>query len=100
MSWAAKIHTTRAEDIAYCLMGIFDVNMPLLYGEGEKAFYRLQEEIARGSTDMTLFAWCAPPLRPFKTLYLDRIFARSPVDFLDAGLSTQNLIIDLMRSLR
>lgn len=44
---------------AYCLMGIFDVNLPLLYGEGEKAFLRLQEEVARQSDDHTLFAWNA-----------------------------------------
>ncbi|KAK3367857.1 hypothetical protein B0H63DRAFT_535956 [Podospora didyma] len=43
MSWAAKRHTTRIEDIAYCLLGMFDVHMPLLYGEGKKAFLRLQE---------------------------------------------------------
>jgi hypothetical protein len=30
--------TTREEDVAYCLMGIFGVNMPLLYGEGKEAF--------------------------------------------------------------
>jgi hypothetical protein len=34
MSWAAGRETTRIEDLAYCLLGIFDVNMPLLYGEG------------------------------------------------------------------
>ncbi|KAL9579019.1 MAG: hypothetical protein Q9203_006880 [Teloschistes exilis] len=45
MSWAAYRETTRTEDIAYCLMGLFDVNMPLLYGEGKKAFQRLQEMI-------------------------------------------------------
>ena len=44
MSWASKRVTTRKEDMAYCLLGIFDVNMPLLYGEGAKAFGRLQEE--------------------------------------------------------
>ena len=38
MSWASRRVTTRDEDIAYCLLGIFNVNMPLLYGEGEKAF--------------------------------------------------------------
>ena len=38
MSWASRRVTTRDEDIAYCLLGIFSVNMPLLYGEGEKAF--------------------------------------------------------------
>jgi hypothetical protein len=58
MSWAADRQATRAEDIAYSLLGIFDVNMPLLYGEGKtKAFRRLQEEIMRISEDETLFAW-------------------------------------------
>jgi hypothetical protein len=42
MSWAADRETTRGEDLAYCLLGIFQVNMPLLYGEGERAFLRLQ----------------------------------------------------------
>lgn len=49
-----------ARDIAYCLMGLFDVNMPLLYGEGNKAFLRLQEEIMKLLTDHTLFVWSAP----------------------------------------
>jgi hypothetical protein len=57
MSWAANRITTREEDIAYCLLGIFDVNMPLLYGEGAKAFIRLQEEIMKSSDDQSLFAW-------------------------------------------
>lgn len=57
MSWAADRQTTRPEDIAYCLMGIFSVNMPLLYGEGDRAFLRLQEEIMRQSDDQSLFAW-------------------------------------------
>lgn len=60
MSWAALRKTTRPEDIAYCLMGIFEVHMPLLYGEGEKAFHRLQEEIMKSSDDHTLFAWADP----------------------------------------
>jgi hypothetical protein len=42
MSWASDRETTRIEDTAYCLLGIFGVNMPLLYGEGERAFLRLQ----------------------------------------------------------
>ncbi|KAI0468202.1 heterokaryon incompatibility protein-domain-containing protein [Xylaria cf. heliscus] len=58
MSWVSQRRTTRAEDMAYCLLGIFDVNMPLLYGEGgEKAFIRLQEEIMKSSDDHSLFAW-------------------------------------------
>ena len=58
MSWAAKRNTSRIEDMAYCLLGIFSVNMPLLYGEGGKAFRRLQEEIMKANpTDHSLFAW-------------------------------------------
>ncbi|KAH8730400.1 hypothetical protein GQ44DRAFT_606357 [Phaeosphaeriaceae sp. PMI808] len=57
MSWASYRKTTRTEDLAYCLMGIFGVNLPLLYGEGEKAFTRLQEEIMKHNYDHSLFAW-------------------------------------------
>lgn len=57
MSWAAHRVTTRLEDSAYCLMGLFDVNMPLLYGEGHRAFLRLQEEIIKSSDDHSIFAW-------------------------------------------
>lgn len=57
MHWASGRKTTRVEDMAYCLMGIFGINMPLLYGEGSKAFTRLQEEIIRHSNDLTIFAW-------------------------------------------
>ncbi|KAK2473493.1 hypothetical protein H9L39_15668 [Fusarium oxysporum f. sp. albedinis] len=59
MSWAADRVTTRKEDGAYSLMGIFGINMPLLYGEGDKAFYRLQEEIMGVPDDHSLFAWKA-----------------------------------------
>jgi len=57
MSWASKRRTTRVEDLAYCLMGIFQVNMPLIYGEGDKAFYRLQLEIMKHSNDESIFVW-------------------------------------------
>lgn len=60
LSWAARRETTRVEDQAYSLFGILDVNMPLLYGEGQKAFIRLQEEIIRHSTDQSIFAWDTP----------------------------------------
>jgi hypothetical protein len=56
MSWASSRTTTRPEDTAYFLLGLFDVNMPLLYGEGSKAFIRLQEEILRTSDDQSLLA--------------------------------------------
>ncbi|OHE92461.1 heterokaryon incompatibility protein [Colletotrichum orchidophilum] len=57
MSWLSCRKTTRKEDLAYCMLGIFDINMPLLYGEGAKAFARLQEEILKTSTDQSLFCW-------------------------------------------
>ncbi|KAI0836743.1 heterokaryon incompatibility protein-domain-containing protein [Hypoxylon sp. FL0890] len=57
MSWAANRVTTREEDMAYSLLGIFDINLPLLYGEGQKAFIRLQEEIIRQSNDDSILAW-------------------------------------------
>lgn len=57
MSWAADRSCSRQEDVAYSLMGIFDVNMPLLYGEGTKAFARLQEQISQRSLDLSLLAW-------------------------------------------
>ncbi|KAL2209947.1 HET-domain-containing protein [Sarocladium strictum] len=57
MSWAASRQTTRAEDIAYCLLGLFDVNMPLLYGEGHKAFQRLQAQLWQEYDDDSLLAW-------------------------------------------
>ena len=38
-------------------MGLLDVNMPMLDGEGKKAFHRLQLEIIRSSNDPSIFAW-------------------------------------------
>ncbi len=79
MSWAARRETTRPEDIAYCLMGIFNVNMPLLYGEGTtKAFRRLQEEIVQTTeTDQSFLLWEDDSEQPEHT-----IFASHPARFL------------------
>ncbi|KAH7124281.1 hypothetical protein EDB81DRAFT_812339 [Dactylonectria macrodidyma] len=79
LSWAALRSTSRIEDIAYSLLGIFDVNMPLLYGEGQKAFVRLQEEIARSTNDLSLFAWQQTEADDFR---FRGIFAHSPREFL------------------
>jgi hypothetical protein len=56
MSWASR-RTARLEDVSYSLLGLFGVNMPMLYGEGERAFIRMQEEIIRHSDDTSIFAW-------------------------------------------
>ncbi|KAJ4148408.1 hypothetical protein LMH87_002879 [Akanthomyces muscarius] len=76
MSWAAKRVTTREEDTAYSLLGLFDINMPLLYGEGRaKAFRRLQEEIIRATDDESIFVWRLdeepPASNPFCGLLAD-----------------------------
>jgi len=57
MSWASGRSTSQAEDVVYSLMGLFDVFMPMLYGEGSRAFVRLQEEILKQSEDYTIFSW-------------------------------------------
>ncbi|RKK25689.1 hypothetical protein BFJ66_g7587 [Fusarium oxysporum f. sp. cepae] len=61
MSWASSRITTRKEDAAYCLLGLFNLNMPLLYGEGDKALLRLQEAIVRQSKDQSVLIWRARP---------------------------------------
>ena len=84
-SWAAHRQTTRIEDIAYCLLGIFDINMPLLYGEEEKAFRRLQVEIINTTPDLSIFAWKLPLPpgsggRPAGRVY-SGLLAESPLAF-------------------
>ncbi|KAF2107945.1 hypothetical protein BDV96DRAFT_451740, partial [Lophiotrema nucula] len=80
MSWASRRNTTRSEDMAYSLLGIFGINMPLLYGEGrDRAFLRLQEEIIKGNNDMSIFAWMNP------TNTTSGILATSPADFQNSG---------------
>lgn len=85
MSWAANRQTTRIEDQAYCLLGLFDVNMPLLYGEEEKAYQRLQAEIIRSTPDFSIFAWTKPIATRKSDFERYRLFcgvlATSPDDF-------------------
>ena len=46
-SWALRRQTTVPEDKVYCLLGIFDISIPVLYGEGQsKALARLKRELA------------------------------------------------------
>ena len=82
MSWAAARRTTREEDEAYSLLGIFEINMPLIYGEGRRAFHRLQEEILKNTDDLTLFAWQNAKSSDSFT----KLFAESPASFATRGL--------------
>jgi len=81
MSWAVRRKTTRPEDKAYCLMGLFRVYMPMLYGEGEKAFERLQLEIIKKLNNHLIFAWNT---RRY-TLLERGLLAHSPAEFADCG---------------
>ncbi|KAI0008725.1 HET-domain-containing protein [Xylariaceae sp. FL0662B] len=91
MSWAAHRQTTRPEDLAYSLMGLFNVNMPLLYGEGaHRAFLRLQGEIAKLTNDQSLFAYGRWPLSTDDIAEDDLIiggsmYAHHPSRFRDCG---------------
>ncbi|KAF2741773.1 HET-domain-containing protein [Sporormia fimetaria CBS 119925] len=81
--------TTRAEDQAYSLLGIFGVNMPPLYGEGRtKAFRRLQLLIMETSNDQTIFLWN----KGHANLVDGDMLATSPDDFLEAS-AYQRLIV-------
>lgn len=84
MSWAAHRSTTRVEDEAYSLLGLFGINMALLYGEGTNAYSRLQQEIIRRSDDESIFAWSSP-LETSRSA----LFARSPSWFRSSGTIEQ-----------
>jgi hypothetical protein len=53
LSWAERRETKREEDVAYSLLGLFDVHMPLIYGEGrKKAMKRLRKEIVEAQAEI------------------------------------------------
>ncbi|KAH9908998.1 heterokaryon incompatibility protein-domain-containing protein [Xylariomycetidae sp. FL2044] len=101
MSWASRRETSRTEDIAYSLLGIFDINMPLLYGEGKKAFRRLQEEIMKAEPeDFTLFAWgrIVPTLASIPTMIMDDKKASETGKILDDPVGTTLPLSGLLAS--
>ena len=100
MSWASERETTRVEDKACCLMCLFNVNMPLFYGEGAKAFTRLQHELLKDTTDDSILAWLESDSRETGLL------TPSPTSFVASkdivGVETRLLIYsieNLVRSL-
>lgn len=76
MSWASEMTAPRTEDFAYALFGLFDVSMPVTYGEGRKAFLKLQEEITKDTDDFSFVAWDSFGVQEYHGL-----FAYSPVCF-------------------
>lgn len=95
MSWASRRQTARIEDQAYCLMGLFNVHIPPLYGEGEHAFVRLQVEILNQIDDESLFAWTGHGHLP--TNFGMGLLAPSPAYFQRSG-KVKRLKWDLERT--
>ncbi|KAI0686611.1 heterokaryon incompatibility protein-domain-containing protein [Earliella scabrosa] len=84
MSWAAHRAATLKEDEAYALIGLFGVNLPIMYGEGALAFFRLQEEILRIGGDQSIFVWTASTREAVAGTYDDSrhtLLASSPAAF-------------------
>ncbi|KAL2075931.1 hypothetical protein VTL71DRAFT_874 [Oculimacula yallundae] len=85
MSWASSRKTTREEDVAYSLLGIFGVHIPLLYGEGGiHAFIRLQEELLRTTNDHSIFLWDFIQGTDKWSIY-HHALAPSPIHFQNGG---------------
>lgn len=61
MIWASQRRTTKIEDMAYSLLGLFNVSLPIAYGEADRAWYRLMVVIANECTDASFFAWAGQP---------------------------------------
>ncbi|KAG6329234.1 hypothetical protein ID866_9855, partial [Astraeus odoratus] len=62
LQWASRRYTTRSEDIAYALFGIFNLHLPVLYGEStDHALGRLLAEIISKSGDVSILDWVGPP---------------------------------------
>ena len=57
LSWASHRKTTVEEDQAYSLLGLFNISIPLCYGEGELAFRRLLLELIKNYNDTSIFAF-------------------------------------------
>ena len=74
--------------MAYCLLGLFNISMPLLYGEGTKAFRRFQEKIIKTSNDTSIFAW-TNAAEDVSAPTSQSILAISPIFFADSGKVTR-----------
>ena len=80
MAWASSRTCTRVEDTAYSLMGMFGIHMPLLYGEEDRAFERLQEHIVGSLDDHSIFA-THPDIHTLDGSIVTPILATSPRQF-------------------
>ncbi|KAG1723258.1 uncharacterized protein EDB91DRAFT_1173217 [Suillus paluster] len=99
LQWASKRVTTRQEDIAYSLFGIFGVQLPIFYGEKkQKALGRLLQEIVAQSGDITALNWVGKSSEFNSCLPAD-IFSYQAPPYVPPSLSEDN-IRRLVSSLR
>ena len=105
MSWAENRETTRQEDAAYCLLGIFDIHMPLIYGEGrKKALIRLRREAQEVHNlpsvllkdFQTASSLAKSEIRPFK--FFTSSFNDAPVDLLSIHFMERERELDRIRN--
>ncbi|KAM0246184.1 hypothetical protein ACHAQJ_010323 [Trichoderma viride] len=104
MTWAATRKTTRGEDIAYCLMGLFDVTLQTAYGEGaERAFCRLIDMIMQSNGNTSVLNWAGKPASSHRSLVLPSsprcYVGRRPfnsVRKLDISMTSRGLRIPLL----
>ncbi|KAI0656486.1 heterokaryon incompatibility protein-domain-containing protein [Cubamyces menziesii] len=92
MSWAADRQTTRVEDRAYSLMGIFGIVMSPVYGEGRNAFLRLQEEIIKNIADQSIFAWGPYANITAESRYVDTVTVGPTSDAFEVDLHGHGLL--------
>ncbi|KAF8845519.1 HET-domain-containing protein [Paxillus ammoniavirescens] len=91
MSWASQRTTTKKEDRAYSLMGVFEITMPIIYGGGENMFVKFQREIMKRSVDQSIFAWAVESASPTATTGL---LTSSPAYFNEVDKIPYNVFVD------
>ncbi|KAF9229778.1 HET-domain-containing protein [Gyrodon lividus] len=91
MFWAARRETTKQEDMAYSLMGIFGITMPIIYGGGENMFVKFQREIMKRSVDQSIFAWTVESASSTETTGL---LTSSPAYFAEVDEIQCNVFVD------
>lgn len=91
MCWASGLSAIQQEDVAYSLLGIFGVSMTIIYGEGSKAFVRLQEVILEDTDDATLLAWKSTGDEKYRGL-----FAHSPSEYKHFGTQAYRMPLRIM----
>jgi hypothetical protein len=101
---ASTRQTTRVEDAAYSLLGIFSLSLPVVYGEGDKALGRFLAQLLASSGDTSIIAWtgksgsfnsCLPAnitvFSQFPTSYIPQAITAAEMETIIAGLRTSSL---------